>query len=801
MEAGGAQRHDGESVPGQLNEGVVACTIVAQNYLPMARVVARSFLEHHSNARFVVVVVDRPLESRSLDDECFEVLPITDIDFGAEGFEYMATSYGVTEFATAVKPFALRHLVRQATCVLYLDPDIRVYAPLDPLIEATRCAGWSLTPHCLEPIRRDGSGPTERDIMQAGIYNLGYIGVTPSATPFLDWWAARLRRDALIDPQNQLFTDQRWIDLAVPIYSPHIERSPAYNVAYWNLDQRSLRLDGDTVMIGGEPLRFFHFSGFDPEFPYWLTKYHDSPRSLMSAQPELMRLCDDYAEEVRTLTPAGEAVPYGWSEAFPGYSLSPRIRQMFREELLLYDRGDGRRPPSPFVHEEVCKFRDWLMEFPSDQPRRIPRYLSAILDERGDLRAAFPEVEKGDNERFDEWVAEFGVGECPEIGLLGYPSVPEVAQAEDRGRATEGIDLIGYLNAELGVGEAGRLAGSALAEAGVRVSTISCRRTTSRQNHPFRSRGVAEHATVLLAVNADQCAAVRDDFGDAFFEGRHVIGQWFWEIEDFPTSYHDAYGMVDEVWAPSKHIEAAIGRFAPDTLPIVHMPLPLVAPAVRGDAKKADFGLDERFTFMFSFDFLSVMERKNPFAVIDGFKAAFEPNEGPQLLIKSINGAERLRDLEHLRWAARDRPDIFLVDAYFDSIETGSLMNVIDCYVSLHRAEGLGLTMSEAMCLGKPVIATAYSGNMSFMDETNALLVPYELTEVGDDAAPYDSTALWADPDLDAAAVALRRVVDDPDGVALVVEAALQQMRRLSPADLSADVGRHLLPEFVSDDV
>ena len=771
----------------QPDEGLVACTIVAHNYLPLARVVARSFLDHHPNGRFVVVIVDRPLEARSIDGECFEVLPITDIDFGAEGFEYMATSYGVTEFATAVKPFALRHLVREASCVLYLDPDIRVYAPLDPLIEATRSAGWSLTPHCLEPIRRDGSGPTEREIMQAGVYNLGYIGVTPSAIPFLDWWAARLRRDALIDPQNQLFTDQRWIDLAVPIFSPHIEPSPAYNVAYWNLDQRSLHCEGNTLFVGDEPLRFFHFSGFDPDFPYWLTKYHASPRTLMSARPELMRLCQDYAEDVRTSTPAGEATSYGWSEAFPGYSLSPPVRQMFRDELLLYDRGEGPRPPSPFVPAEVCEFRDWLMELRPDQPRRIPRYLSAIFDERGDIRKAFPEVERGRNKRFDEWVARSGVGECPEISLLGYRPTPEAVGAEDRGRAPSGVDLVGYLNAELGVGEAGRLAGSALTEADVTVSTITCRRTTSRQNHPFRSLGIAEHATVLLAVNADQCADVRHDFGDAFFEGRHVIGQWFWEVEDFPVTYHDAYGLVDEVWAPTKHIESAIGRFAPVTLPIVHMPLPLVAPTVRNDAKKADFGLDERFTFMFSFDFLSVIERKNPFAVIDAFKAAFQPDEGPQLLIKSINGADRLRDLEHLRWVARDRPDIFLVDAYFDSIETGSLMSVIDCYVSLHRAEGLGLTMSEAMCLGKPVIATAYSGNMDFMTSDTALLVPWRAVEIGPNAAPYPPAAKWAEPSTTAAASAMRRIVNNPEHAAALGAAAKADLAvRFSPAATGA---------------
>jgi hypothetical protein len=221
-----------------------ACTIVAHNYLPQARVLADSFHRHHPEARFVVVVVDRPIETRLAHGENFEALPVTDIDFGDEGFADMAMIYDVTEFATAVKPFALRHLLKEHECVFYLDPDIQLFSRLDPLIEATLAAGWSLTPHCLHPILRDGTSPTEHDIMQAGIYNLGFVGVTSQATEFIEWWAERLRRDAIIDPANQLFTDQRWIDLAVPIFAPHIERSTAYNVAYWNVDQRRLWRDG-----------------------------------------------------------------------------------------------------------------------------------------------------------------------------------------------------------------------------------------------------------------------------------------------------------------------------------------------------------------------------------------------------------------------------------------------------------------------------------------------------------------------------------------------------------------------------
>ena len=203
----------------------------------------------------------------------------------------------------------------------------------------------------------------------------------------------------------------------------------------------------------------------------------------------------------------------------------------------------------------------------------------------------------------------------------------------------------------------------------------------------------------------------------------------------------------------------------------------------RDGATKADFGLEERFTFMFSFDFLSVIERKNPFAVVDAFKSAFAPDEGPQLLIKSINGNDRLRDLERLRWATRDRSDIVVHDGYLDSVEAGSLMSVIDCYVSLHRAEGLGLTMSEAMCLGKPVIATAYSGNMDFMTPDTAALVPWDRISIGTNAAPYPPTANWAEPSVTEAAAAMHRLYIDPLRRAALGTAAQRDLaERFSPA-------------------
>jgi glycosyltransferase involved in cell wall biosynthesis len=777
-------------------DGIIACTIVAHNYLPLARLVARSFLDHHPNSRFVVAFIDRPLESRAMEGECFEILPISDVDFGDEGFEHMATGYNVTEFATSVKPYVLRHLVDQADCVLYLDPDIFVYAPLDPLIDATIAAGWSVTPHCLAPIVRNGSGPTEQEIMAAGVYNLGYIGVTPRAVPFLEWWAERLRRDSVIDPSNQLFTDQRWVDLAVPIFAPHIERSPAYNVAYWNLDQRRLWFDGDIPMVDDEPLRFFHFSGYSPKNPHWLSKYQPhTPRVLMSDHPEVVRLCGDYARMMAHYSASSGPLPtYGWADAIPGLPFTDNLRRYFRSEMLAADEDGLPLPPTPLVEGGAARFEQWLREVPADSIRRLPRYLDVLWQSRDDLIGNYPDVDVGEVDEYLEWVSRSGSSESASVRVLGSPLPPPARGAHivDLDRQKGGVDLIGYFRAELGVGEAGRLLRTGLEAAGVPTDSIACTGTPSRQEHPFEASGVARYDTVIMSVNADQFGPVRHEFGGPFFDGRYVIGQWFWELEHFPTAYRPAFKMLHEVWVATEHIRTALTAAEP-SVPIVQMPLPLLAPRFDPDVDRSFFGLDDRFTFLFTFDMFSVLKRKNPIGLIEAFARAFSPGEGPMLVIKTINGSQRLEELERLRWACRARSDIVLIDEYFDVATSASLTALCDCYVSLHRAEGLGLTMSEAMALGKPVIATAYSGNLDFMTPSTARLVPWTPAEVGQGAGPYPADATWAEPDLDAAAQHMREVYEDPDAAVELGDAARRDINsRFSPVAVGARMRQRL---------
>ena len=236
---------------------------------------------------------------------------------------------------------------------------------------------------------------------------------------------------------------------------------------------------------------------------------------------------------------------------------------------------------------------------------------------------------------------------------------------------------------------------------------------------------------------------------------------WAWEVEKLPHSTFRAFPLVDEIWGLSHFIKNSLDRHSP--VPVHVLPLPIVEPEVDPSITRATLGLPEGFVFLFIFDHLSVLARKNPLGVIEAFSRAFEPGEGPTLVIKSINGDRCRTDRERVRHAASGRDDIVLIEDYLSAAHTTALTALCDCYVSLHRSEGFGLTMAEAMALGKPVIATGYSGNLDFMDPDTALLVPYDEVAVGLGAAPYSATAVWAEPDQGAAAAYLRKVYDSPD--------------------------------------
>lgn len=237
------------------------------------------------------------------------------------------------------------------------------------------------------------------------------------------------------------------------------------------------------------------------------------------------------------------------------------------------------------------------------------------------------------------------------------------------------------------------------------------------------------------------------------------IAYWYWEFDSIPDAWVAHAKAVDEVWAATEFVARGLRARLP--IPVRTLfPGVKLAPFERRD--RAHFGLPakDEFLFLFTFHMVSVMERKNPLGLIQAFRQAFGEGDAARLVLKASFGDRHPAQMQALRDAAKGAR-ITIIDEVYSPDEVLSLMDACDAYVSLHRSEGLGLTMAEAMLMGKPVIATKFSGNVDFMDESNSLLVPCELVKLDKPIPPYDAGLEWAEPSIDHAARLMRRLFDD----------------------------------------
>ena len=341
-----------------------------------------------------------------------------------------------------------------------------------------------------------------------------------------------------------------------------------------------------------------------------------------------------------------------------------------------------------------------------------------------------------------------------------------------------GVNVSGYVRTESGMGEGVRGVIRGLAAAGIPCALHNLElNVVGRMKDRTFDGFVSEHDfdVNLLFVNADQVPQVADYLGRERFHRRYNIGFWLWELEEFPPEWISSFGYFHEIWTPSAFCQGSLGAVSP--VPVRRVALP-VGFELAGEPRRADFGLPEdRFVFLFVFDYLSFVERKNPHGLLRAFQRAFQPADPVLLVIKTINSeydpaaAARLRD-EAAGWPVR------FLDDYLTKDGVHRLMAVADCYVSLHRSEGFGLTLAEAMFLGKPVIATAYSGNTDFMNLNNSFPVRWRPVAIEEDHGPYRKGWTWADPDLDHAAELMRAVVADPERARAVGEAGRRDLVR-----------------------
>lgn len=842
-------------------------TIVAKNYFSYANTLCNSIKNIHPEAKIYIAVSDEINSSEYGDFTNFDVININQLNLPDPKKFFFR--YDVMELSTAIKPYVFRWIFENTNAenLIYLDPDIFVLSRLDRVTEILD-GGSSvvITPHITSRVD-DGLHPDEGTMLKVGVFNLGFIAISSSNTGYevVNWWADRLERGAVNDLSRGLFTDQKWVDLVPCLFSNvSILRDPGFNVAYWNLHERSVSFENGLWCANGEPIKFFHFSGIDLKNIEKFSKHQN--RYNISNIGVLKDLYIKYTQKlIENKYQDFIKLPYGFNVSPTGLVIDKQVREYFKK----FHDVSGSMVNDPFYFYN----KDYFNEPESSLGKKtlITKYMYALFIGQPDLRLNFNLRNSSSQERYSAYFIERAKNayliddyfirgasslrdenlEFAKEGLATtifssmkikalwwtYKILPSTCRymsdnflpkkVRERLRAIiaetnfenfgvkkknnflkrisdallslgrsswkhkdavlhipieRGLALVGYAKGDFGVAQNLRSAAHALLSASYPIDIIelSTKGLYSERNSDCieliveKSRKQIE----LFCVNADQAKNVSDQLKDGGHSKKpYRIGYWFWELSNFPDEWLNAFDYVDEVWAPTQFIATTLSGLT--TKPVMHMPMAVEFNESRSYSR-SDFSLPENdFLFLFSYDFHSFTSRKNPEAVLTAFLKAFKGHDDFKvgLVIKTINSekhqAAYIRLLEKISGNKR----ISVISETLTREKMYGLINVCDSYVSLHRAEGFGLGMAEAMYLGKPVIGTAYSGNMDFMNKDNSLLIPFEMVDVKQDEYPFWYGQKWANPDIGEAAKAMANLYANANYAKNLGESAKKYMR------------------------
>ncbi|MGC8602621.1 MAG: glycosyltransferase [Desulfomonilaceae bacterium] len=836
-------------------------TIVSCNYFHYAKTLMQSVRKVDSSSDLFVVLVDDGYDPTNYTSDIFHVINFKDIPIPDR--KKMCFHYEILELNTAVKPFVINYLFSEGyRKVVYLDPDIFVYHPLENIFMSLENSDVVVTPHLTEPLD-DGFRPADIDILKAGVYNLGFIAVKSSneIRKFIDWWAEKLVDDCRVALTEGIFCDQKWCEF-IPSFVEEIlvDRNPGMNVAYWNLKHRQIVQSDGSYLVNGLPLIFFHFSGLGLNGMSLISRHEDRFESL-GLSKAMQRLKRNYLNQLA-------------ENGSEFYSRQPYHYEYFHDSVIkipkmvrdLYRINNSIRSifgSDPFEISRDPGFQKTYNRkvFGSNNP--LTALCESIYKSRPDLQAHFPNCSGNSGFDFCRWFVksaklEYGLDDIfikdirEDLARMANPGrkwadLPRLAYSKilvnaaqfarpnhralvtakresiftnfrdsllrlvigkavrgakrilglDRchriretlnqtllrsynsdkrefkgcyakiNTADHGLNIIGYLTAELGLGEAARSTIRSASAAGISVSAINF--TDGCYSRMFESVDAdvdksPRHFVNLAHVNADQTSTLIQKLGPGFFSGRYNVGYWMWETTEFPSEYLKSFECYDEIWTASEFCREVLSRKSPR--PVLKIPHSVIINQPN-PVSRLELGLPEKaFLFFNMTDFLSFPERKNPIGVIDSFIKAFGPDsQDVRLIVKIINSFHRPEIKQIIDERIQDATSITLIEGYMDRRSLNSLMANVNCYVSLHRSEGFGLPIAEAMSLGKPVIATGWSGNMEFMNDSNSFPVKYKLEEIPFKNGPYKNAGFWAESDLDHAIELMSYVVANPQHV------------------------------------
>jgi glycosyltransferase involved in cell wall biosynthesis len=367
-----------------------------------------------------------------------------------------------------------------------------------------------------------------------------------------------------------------------------------------------------------------------------------------------------------------------------------------------------------------------------------------------------------------------------------------------RSRARLGMNIVGFLTADLGVGESARCMVRAADAAGIPAALVPlklhCRNRLGDPTFASRLRDDNPHGVNVVHVDPPAARDIDHHHGRAFRAGRYNVGYFAWEQPEFPDAWLPSFDFFDEIWCPSDFTRAAIGSKSP--LPVLTMPhsIAVEAPGEPATAIRARFGLpQDPFLFLMVFDLNSYAARKNPQAAVAAFRASGLAPREAVLAIKVQNAESNPAEHAALKASLAGLPGALLIEGTLSRADVTALEACCDAFVSLHRAEGFGLALAECMALGKPVISTDWSATAEFIDSSNGCPVRARVVALESNHGPYARGSTWAEPDTAHAAEWMRRLAGDRAHARDLGAAARETMQsRFSPAVIGARYRRRL---------
>ena len=318
-----------------------------------------------------------------------------------------------------------------------------------------------------------------------------------------------------------------------------------------------------------------------------------------------------------------------------------------------------------------------------------------------------------------------------------------------------GINVFGYIDGEFGLGEAIRLLIKAIEKANIPHVLLNYDTPTAHRHNDVTYQNFSKEAPYLInlvLLGPTEARKIATYFNIDFFKNKYNIFFLNWESENLPQEYIKNLNFYDEIWTPATYCSEVVNKNCSTPTKTISYPLEIIIDNAF-DLESDNFYNKSKFNFLYIFDYNSTLERKNTLNLIKAFKLAFLKDDNSVCLtIKTSRSTRFSYEKELLLAEIANYQNIKIIEKIFDKNTLHKIINGCDSYVSLHRSEGFGLTMAEAMYFGKPVIATGYSGNTEFMNSSNSFLVKYKLCKVETNIINYDTSTIWSEPDVNHAA-------------------------------------------------